>query len=64
LFCRQSKDVESDRMFYINDPDGRLIHCCNHQRYLFVNHLPNFGICSFENGDLVLISIKDILLLH
>jgi hypothetical protein len=47
---------DSEFLLYINDPDGRLIHCCTYEQYLIAAHISNFGICSLDDGNLVLIS--------
>ncbi|CAF3707682.1 unnamed protein product [Rotaria sp. Silwood1] len=51
-------------LLYINDPDNRLIHCCTYQEYLISAHVSNFGICSLDDGNLVLIAKKDIRVLN
>jgi hypothetical protein len=56
-------DNNIELLLYINDPDGRLIHCCTYQKYLMSTRLTNFGICSLDDGNLVLIEKKDIRIL-
>ncbi len=58
-----NNDKDIELLLYINDPDGRLIHCCTYQKYIISTRLPNFGICSFDDGNLVLIEKKDIRIL-
>lgn len=51
-------------VLYINDPDNRLIHCCNYQEYLIPIHVSNYGISSLNDGNLILVTKKDIRLLN
>lgn len=47
-------------LLFVNDLKSHLIHCCNHQQYLASIQVNAFGICTFKNGDLVLLGNRDI----
>jgi len=51
-------------LLYINDPDAHLIHCCTYEQYLIPANVSNFGICSLDDGNLVLVAKKDIRVLN
>ena len=53
-----------DLLLYINDPDARLIHCCTLQQYLISAHVSNFGICSLDDGNFLVLTKKDIRILN
>jgi len=59
-----SNNDDMELLFYINDPHGRLIHCCSYEKYLITTHISNFGICSLDDGNVILMTENDIRLLN
>ena len=57
-------DDDVELLLYINDPTSRLIHCCTYEEYLIPARISHFGICSSNDGNLVLVTKKDIRILN
>jgi hypothetical protein len=53
-------DNQVELLLYIDDPDNHLIHCCNYEKYLTSATVSNYGICSLNDGNLIIITRKDI----
>ncbi len=55
-----TSDNQVELLLYINDPDSHLIHCCTYENYLTSANVSNYGICSLNDGNLIIITKKDI----
>ncbi|CAF3508591.1 unnamed protein product [Rotaria sordida] len=47
-------------LLFVNDVKSHVIHCCTYEQYLISIQINAFGICPLDDGNLILVTSRDI----
>ena len=60
----ENANDDTGLLLYVNDPNGRCVHCSTYQEYLISTQIGSYGMYSSSDGNLLLITHKDIRILN